>query len=83
MPCRVCCRWPRDLAHVLPREYDERRGATAYVHSLAVVPLCPEHHSAYDRHILDLAPYLLEREITHAATRVGLGRAIRRISGRT
>jgi hypothetical protein len=81
MPCRVCCRWPRELAHVLPRRYDERRGAIAYVHPHAVIPLCPEHHAAYDRLELNLGPYLLEPEIEHAAARIGWGQALRRING--
>jgi hypothetical protein len=81
MPCRVCCRWPRQLAHILGRAYDEGRGAAFYVHPLAVCPLCQEHHQLYDVHALNLLPHLLAVEVEFAVRRVGEGVAMRRILG--
>lgn len=82
IPCLVCGRWPRELAHVVGREYDERRGVKrdrAYVHPDAVVPLCQKHHREYDSHRLDLLPYLPERVVAWAIMRVGRGKALARI----
>lgn len=83
-PCRVCVRWPRELAHVIPRESDwrGRRGrGVVRVHPLAVVPLCVTHHRAYDSHQLDLLPHLKQEELQHAFALVGEGEALRRIRG--
>ena len=82
-PCRVCLRHPRELAHVIGRARDERRSrTTAYVHPLDVVPLCREHHVAYDAHELDLLPHLLPAELERAIQVAGSREAaLRRIRG--
>jgi hypothetical protein len=52
---------------------------------LAVVPLCAEHHRAYDELGLDLSSYLEPRfrdEQAFAVARVGLFSALRRITNR-
>lgn len=49
----------------------------------AVVPLCARHHRAFDEEGLDLSPYLEPRfrvECAYAVERVGLWRALRRIT---
>lgn len=81
-PCVHCGRWPRELAHTLGREYDERRGLkrnVAYVHPLAVVPLCQKIHREYDLHRFDLFPYLTDEQVEWAIKRVGRGQALARI----
>jgi hypothetical protein len=48
------------------------------------VPLCREHHRAYDGGDLDLLPYLepaCRAQLAHAVGHVGLIGALRRISG--
>jgi hypothetical protein len=87
--CRVCGNPNRDLAHVLPRTFDRRRGEKrVVVHPLAVVPLCSRNkggagcHEDYDAHRLNLLPYLTEAEVAHAVNRVGRGLALRHIAGR-
>lgn len=88
VPCLVCCRWPRELAHTVGREYDERKGLKrdrAYVHPLSVVPLCPFHHRLYDTHRLDLLPYLkgaYDDVVKWAIKRVGRGSALTRLRTR-
>lgn len=82
--CRVCLRWPRELAHVIPRENDwigRRDRRVVRVDPLAVVPLCGEHHRSYDTFQLDLLPYLKPEEIAHACSVIGEGNAVRRIRG--
>jgi hypothetical protein len=84
-PCVVCARWPRELAHVLGREYDTRSGfgrvKVAYVHPHSVVPLCQKHHRLYDLHQFDLWPYVkdMPEVIEWAFDRIGEGRALVRI----
>lgn len=87
MPCLICARWPRELAHTVGREYDERRGLkrkVAYVHPLSVVPLCQKHHRAYDTHQLDLLPFLTAYPeiVEWAIKRIGRGRALTRLRTR-
>lgn len=82
-PCRVCGRLPAQLAHVLPRKYDLRRGRGFYVDPLAVVRLCEPHHRQYDEQRLSLLPFLTEREVSYAVLRVGWGTAHRYIEGRS
>jgi len=83
-PCRVCLRWPRELAHVIPRTFDRQRGTLGVVvrvDPLSVVPLCDRHHWLYDSHRLDLTPHLTREELDRAASVVGRVEALRRISG--
>jgi hypothetical protein len=50
-----------------------------------VVPLCRRDHEAYDRHELDLSPYLepyWRESIAVAVQAVGLFRALNRITGK-
>lgn len=82
--CRVCGRWPAQLAHVLGRRFDRRKPGSKIrvVEADAVVPLCLSHHADYDAHRLDLWPFLTDGERGWAAGRVGDGEARRRVSGR-
>ena len=41
----------------------------------SIVPLCREHHSAYDAHHFDLLPYLSLPEQAEAVSIVGIERA--------
>lgn len=90
VPCIVCGRWPRELAHVLGREYDVRIGARrkrAWVHPDSVVPLCKGHHNEYDAHRLDLWPFIVQlkrgqKVLDWCIERVGRGRATTRIRTR-
>lgn len=84
--CRVCLRWPRELAHVIPRTYDRRRGAmtgTIRVHPLAVVPLCVVHHRLYDSRQLDLTPHLKPAELDHAFSVIGRERTLAYVQSRS
>ncbi len=74
--CRVCSeKSSLEAAHVIPRSLggDQSEDAT--------IPLCRECHRAYDRHDLDLLPYLSLSEQAHAVSIVGLARAWRSITG--
>lgn len=83
--CIICGNWQRELAHVLGRQYDERRGRACYVHPDSVVPLCVEHHKLYDAYDWNLLPHLRRypRVLAWAVGRLGEGRAMRRIMGRS
>lgn len=48
---------------------------------LCVVGLRRDLHEAYDRHELDLLPFLTLAEQAHAAGHLGLARAFRRVTG--
>ena len=77
--CRVCRRWPVEAAHVVGRKYDTLGDdGIVRVAPDSVVPLCREHHSAYDSRLLDLLPYLTYPEQGDAARRIGLDRAFTR-----
>lgn len=81
--CRVCqSRDHVEAAHTIGRKYD---GATSsgvlVVIPHDVVPLCREHHSAYDKHELDLLPYLTHEEQAAAVSHVGIVSAMRRLTG--
>lgn len=87
--CFVCgtaylSRFPRtlDYAHVLGRAYDDRGGK---VHPLDVILLCgpvPSGcHGAYDRHELDITPFLTQAHIDRAKARAGEREARLRLRG--
>jgi hypothetical protein len=63
--CVVCWRAPCDPAHLIDRSIAaDRKGDP-----LRVIPLCRQHHDAYDRGELDLLPELGDEyidEIAHA-----------------
>jgi hypothetical protein len=82
--CRVCASHSNvELAHVIGRARDRRQGNVATVEADSIVPLCREHHQAYDAHVLDLLPYLSLAEQARAVLDAGgLELARRRISGR-
>ena len=76
--CIVCGTDRRiDPAHVIPRSLGGCGDA------LCVVPICREHHRAYDRGELDLLPHLepaWRAQLAHAVGHLGLIGAWRRIS---
>ena len=68
-----------DPAHVIPRSLGGCNRLDC------VVPLCREHHRAYDTGRLDLLRYLepnWRRELAHAVEHAGLLGALRRLTGR-
>lgn len=80
-PCLVCARSPVDPAHLIDKSLAPSAGADPR----AVVPLCRECHDEYDRHELDLSPYLephYREETAWAVEAFGLWKALRRITGR-
>lgn len=94
--CRVCgTTWGLEAAHVIPRSVAPNHGE----HPDAIVPLCRNRvdtdpdsgeavavegcHSRYDRHDLDLEPYLTAQEAASAVLAMGSLEGARRIiSGR-
>lgn len=79
-------RWDEPREWVLVYESDdsrmERRASfELWVDPDAVVPLCRDHHRAYDAHRLDLLPYLTLEEQAYAASKLGLVRALKRVGG--
>lgn len=76
--CIVCACQPVDPAHLIDRslaaDYDDPR---------SVIPLCREHHRAYDEERFDLLPYLEPRfrsELAFAVERHGLLRTLERVT---
>lgn len=91
--CRVCGE-TRDLeaAHITSRKHDAlckgpRSGEYLYVHPDSIVPLCGGFtdnycHGLYDRHSLDLLPYLnLDEQLRAVEESGGIISALKRISG--
>jgi hypothetical protein len=76
--CRVCGS-DVDLqsAHTIGRAHDPDDGK---VRSVDTVPLCIDHHLAYDAHRLDLLPYLTTAEQAAAVEHVGIVAALRRLT---
>lgn len=77
--CLVCGRSGVDPAHVIPRSLGGCDRPDC------VVPLCREHHRAYDTGRLDLLSHLephWQRELAHAVEHAGLLGALRRLTGR-
>jgi predicted restriction endonuclease len=74
--CRVCgSRSNVEAAHTIGRKHDG-----AVVDADDIVPLCREHHQLYDRHELDLLPYLTHAEQAAAVAHVGIESARRRLT---
>ena len=77
--CIVCGASPTDPAHLLPRSLaDDGDGDPR-----AVVPLCREHHRAYDEGGLSLLAHLephYREAIAFAVSRVGLVATLRRVT---
>lgn len=75
-------------AHTIGRKHDEtaevytagRVKRVLVVDSLDIVPLCEEHHQAYDKRALDLLPYLTHAEQAAAVRHVGIESARRRLT---
>jgi hypothetical protein len=75
----VCGASQTDAAHLIPRGLADDGGGDPR----AVVPLCREHHRAYDEGGLSLLGFLEPRyrdEMAFAVSRVGLVSALRRIT---
>jgi hypothetical protein len=91
--CRVCGeRRDVEMAHIIGRDRDAvltgpRGGEYIFVHPDSVVGLCGAltdnwHHSMYDRHELDLLPYLNQDEQKRAVEDAGgLIAALNRVTG--
>ena len=77
--CRVCGRGPVEWAHLVPRRYDKEFGYK--IPADAIVPLCTEHHRAFDAGRLDLIPYLSKAEQAFAVSVLGIVRALNRLGG--
>jgi hypothetical protein len=78
--CIVCAREPCDPCHLIDRSLAPSWGDDPRM----VIALCRAHHDSYDRHELDLSPYLepYHRDaIAVAIEAVGLFRALNRITG--
>lgn len=75
------CGWPLEAAHIVGREHDKKQfgmdwdlvtGQTIWhVDPDRIVPLCLKHHRMYDRHELDLLPYLTVEEQAQAVLDAG------------
>lgn len=84
--CRVCgSRSGVEFAHTVGRKYDARvelddGSVVIYVDPDDGVPLCREHHFAYDRHELSVLEYLSLEEQAAAVLHVGVVRALRRLA---
>lgn len=81
--CRICGVHPAEMAHVIGRVHDHRRGSVVVVDADSVCPLCKSHHEAYDARLLDLLPHLTVEEQARAVVDAGgIEAARRRIIGR-
>ena len=76
-----------EAAHILGRKYDQpiaEGSKTLFVLPDRIVPLCSYEggcHGHYDRHALDLLPYLTPAEQAQAVLDAGsIGLALKRIS---
>lgn len=80
--CRVCQDTVGvEAAHTIGRRHDTATSSGVLVvipHD--VVPLCRTHHAAYDKHELDLLPYLSFEEQAAAVSHVGIISAMRRLT---
>lgn len=76
-PCIVCGSGPCDPAHVAASAQGGCQSPDC------VVPLCREHHRAFDTRRLDLLPFLEPRfrlELAHAVGHLGLIGTLRRVT---
>lgn len=79
--CRVCgIERGLQAAHIVPRQYDERRGSVRFVDPNNILPLCPPCHASFDAHELDVLPVLEREEELHAVGVLGLEGARRRVA---
>lgn len=82
--CRVCgSRANVEAAHTIGRKHDPPAGPFRAVRIVLpddIVPLCRDHHQAYDKHELDLLPYLTHEEQASAVKHVGIVSAMRRLT---
>lgn len=70
------CSGPLAAAHVVSRGYD----AGAVVQPCDIVPLCTEHHGAYDSRRLSILEYLTLEEQAAAVAKLGVVRALKRLT---
>lgn len=76
--CRICgSRELVEAAHTIARRHDADDGL---VDPDDIVPLCQTHHQSYDKHELDLLPYLTHVEQAAAVSHVGIVSAMRRLT---
>jgi hypothetical protein len=74
--CRVCgSRENVQAAHTIGRKYDG-----PVVDPDDIVPLCIEHHAAFDAHELNLLPHTTYAEQGAAVKHVGIDRALKRLT---
>lgn len=77
--CRLAdahCSGPLAAAHVTGRAHD----AEATVQPCDIVPLCTEHHGAYDSRRVSILEVLTLEEQAAAVQKLGLIRALRRLT---
>lgn len=87
--CRVCAAFSAEAAHIMGRKFDQPispGSRTLLVLPDRIVPLCGERfgngcHARFDRHELDLLPYLTTAEQAQAVLDAGsIMSALKRIS---
>jgi hypothetical protein len=82
--CRICGASEVELAHVTGRSHDRPRQLptrptkAVYVEPESVIPLCPDHHRAYDAHEIDILQYLRAPEQIRAVEDLGSIESARR-----
>jgi hypothetical protein len=76
--CVVCRKQPVHPAHLIDRSLADDQD-----NPLAVIPLCPEHHRAFDEDRLDLLPFLEPHwrdQLAFAVQRHGLLATLKRVT---
>lgn len=77
--CRVCTKTDLQTAHLWPRG----RGAPKYDEPDICIPLCVDHHTRFDRHELDILPYLsLDEQVATVKAAGGIQRAYDQLTGK-
>lgn len=78
-PCRVCGEpYNVELAHLVGREFDPKRGSVRYVRPDSIVPLCGPStdtttcHGLQHAGLLDLIPHTTKEEQACAVLDIGL-----------
>lgn len=78
--CRLAalgrCSGPLAAAHVVGRGFDD----TPVVQPCDIVPLCTAHHGAYDARRVSILEYLTLEEQAAAVQKLGLVRALKRLT---